>query len=74
LVASLSIADLVEAVSRDPRYPAWKKQVPAETALHVIFHTAPTAALRTVVHQAVDGRQVILEMGRDGKLYGIEIT
>jgi hypothetical protein len=73
-MARLSVSDLVEAVMRDPRYSKWEKQVPASTALHVTFHTAPIDRLRTVVNEAVDGRVVILEIGPDGKVYGIEIT
>jgi len=72
-MARLSVSDLVEAVTRDPRYSTWEKQVPASNALHVTFHTAPTEGLRTVVNEAVDGRDVILEIGPDGKVYGIEI-
>jgi hypothetical protein len=74
-VASLSIVDLVDAVSHDPRYASWKKQVPADVALQIVFGSAAPGSLTTVVQQGADGRQIILEIGRtDGKLYGIEIT
>lgn len=74
-MASLSIIDLIDAVSRDARYASWKRQVPADIALQVVFGSAAPGSLTTMVQEAADGRQIILEIGRtDGKLYGIEIT
>jgi uncharacterized protein YuzE len=30
--------------------------------------------VKTVVHEAADGNQIVMEIGPDGKVYGIEIT
>jgi len=71
----LSVVEIVDTLSRDARHPSWKKQVPAEVALHIAFGNAEPETLATMVHEGVDGRHIILEVGRaDGKLYGIEIT
>jgi hypothetical protein len=73
-VTHISIEDLIEIVIRDPRYGDWTKQVSAPAALCISFHSGQSPAVKTVVHEAADGNQIVLEMGPDGKVYGIEIT
>jgi hypothetical protein len=73
-MARVSIANLVKAVNRDPGSPEWTKQVPAAVSLYITFHDAPAIGVKSSVHGAADGSQIVLDIGTDGKVYGIEIT
>jgi hypothetical protein len=73
-MAEIEWSALVELLRKDPLYETRKLDVPVEQAFYLRFGEKPQSVrLSSQVFEACDGNELVIDMGNDGKVYGIEI-
>lgn len=71
-MARISYSELVELVTQSPRYRAdFAGDVPAEQSMRIVF--GEQSALKSEVFTSGTGIEVILDVDKDGKVWGIEL-
>ena len=73
-MAEVSFAELVEALKAHPDYVKWKQEVPADQALYIAFDDRGPNSVESEVFETVGGRQVVLDVDKDGRVRGVEIV
>lgn len=73
-MAQVSLAELVEMLKQHPSYPMKELGVPAEQALYVSFGERQIGNVESMVLDIVDGRQLVIDRDREGRVCGIEIV
>jgi hypothetical protein len=68
-------SELISVLKEHPQYyECWQLEVPAEQALYIQFSPQKVTGLESEVLEVVDGTELVVDRGKDGKVYGIEIT
>jgi len=74
-MARILISELIALLKEHPQYyERWELGVPAEQALYIKFGSERVTGLGSEVLEIVDGSDLVINRGKDGKVYGIEIT
>ena len=72
-MARLTLDDLYSAVAAHPRYYAeWQDDIPARQSLRIPF-TDQLPPVESEVFEMVGGKELILDIDREGKVIAIEI-
>lgn len=74
-MAELSILELYELIVVDDRYePEWEKGTPAKEALFIRFGERSRSVARSQTFDAVDARQLVVDLDAEGNVLGLEIA
>jgi hypothetical protein len=74
-MAWILFSELIAVLKEHPQYyERWELEVPAEQALYIQFSPEKMTGLESEVLEVVDGSELVIDRGKDGKVYGIEIT
>jgi hypothetical protein len=74
-MAQISLSELIEVLKRHPDYlTKWELEVPAEQALYVSFGEREPGSVDSTVMDMVDGRQLVIDRDKDGRVRGIELV
>jgi hypothetical protein len=74
-MARILISELLALLKEHPQYyERWELGVLAEQALYIKFRSERETGLESEVLEIVDGSELVIDRGKDGKVYGIEIT
>jgi len=74
-VARISVEELVALIKKDPAYKErWELDVPAEQALYIRFAKGEIRGVKSEVLKAINGSEIVLDRGSDGRIVGIEIV
>ena len=74
-MAQLTLTELIEAVTADPRYATeWHMDVPARQALYIKLSVDRTVKVESDVFTGADGSVIVLDRDEDGIVHGIEIV
>jgi hypothetical protein len=74
-MAWILLSELIAVLKEHSQYyERWELGVPAEQALYIQFSPQKLTGLESEVLEVIDGSELVIDRGKDGKVYGIEIT
>jgi hypothetical protein len=74
-MAWILLSELIALLKEHPQYfERWELEVPAEQSLYIQFSPQKATGLESEVLEVIDGSELVIDRGKDGKVYGIEIT
>ncbi len=69
------MTELIAVLKEHPQYrERWELDTPAEQSLYIQFGSQTRTDLESEVLETADGSELVIDRGKDGKVYGIEIT